>query len=142
VLPEAAKHPTRDGAAAFLPYFFAVYDYSFDILDSGLLRQISEATCGFCASTADAVDVGREQRLAYSGGRNKITVSVAAPGTPTTGLVVNALIEYTAGVTTAPDGTVRESFAASPPHRVDARVRWDGQHWKAAGVVIIKPSPS
>jgi hypothetical protein len=138
VLPEAAQHPTRDGAAAFLTYFFAVYDYIFDAVDSAPLARISDPTCKYCARAVAAVDEARREGLTYSGGRNSVVVAVAAPGTPSKGILVNALVRQTGGLATGPDGTIKDSFSASPGRGVDAIVRWDGQQWKAAGIVIKK----
>jgi hypothetical protein len=141
LLPAAAAKPTREGAAAFLRYFFDVYNYSYATLSSTQLREVSSPKCQYCAAAIESVEDGRAEGLRYEDGVVTIKVAVAAPGNARDGLLVNALLTQTAGVVYDRDGLARESSLALPAQRVDVIVMWTEGRWIMRGVDVIKATP-
>jgi hypothetical protein len=138
VLPEAAKHPTSDGAAAFVGYFIAVYDYTFDSLDGAEMTAIAGPKCGFCRDTIQAAATARSQSVRYAGGHSTIRASVAAPGDPKVGVLVNALLDQAQSTEFDGAGNVIKRVPAAPNQSLQALVAWDGSRWQAVGVVVRK----
>jgi hypothetical protein len=138
VLPEAAKHPTSDGAVAFVAYFIAVYDYTFDSLDVTMITAIAGPKCGFCRDTIQAANAARSQSVRYSGGHSTIRASVAAPGDPKVGVLVNALLDQAESTELDGEGNVLKRVPATPNQSLEAVVAWNGFGWQAVGVVVRK----
>jgi hypothetical protein len=134
LLPAAAAKPTPDGAAEFFRFFWATYNYSFASLDAAPLRRISAPTCKSCAAYATGIDDAKRAGARFDGGRVIVRQAVAAPDDVQRGLVVNALVDQGAAVTIARDGQTSEPEPSKPDLRVDAAVRWTGEHWVMVGM--------
>lgn len=135
-LPAAATKPTRAGAAAFLRYFFAVYNYSFASLDSSAIERISADSCKFCQGVRKDVQSARRQGLRFEGAEISVVAAVAAPGEARKGLVVNGSIDQRVGRSVDRSGAVRRQLPAANGVRVDAGVRWTDKGWIVFAVTL------
>jgi hypothetical protein len=138
VLPAAAKQPTQAGAEAFYRYFWDVYSYSYAGLDTSILKAVSILPeCTYCAAVAKNIETAQSMNLRYSGGRVKVDLTVAAPGKPTDGLLINGLIDQASSVATSSSAS-SETFPPKVKVSADAVARWlDGQ-WAMAEVKVAK----
>jgi Family of unknown function (DUF6318) len=137
LLPEAAKHPTRPGAEAFFRYFIAVYSYSYSSQNTSSLRAISDVTCKFCTSAIDAIESTRADNQHAVGGDGVVTNVVAAPGVPTDGLLINAVVDQRPSSIVDSDGSVIDTAAAESRVRMDAAVRWKDGAWQMRGLHVF-----
>jgi hypothetical protein len=135
-LPDAATKPTRAGAAAFLRYFFAIYNYSFASLDSSAIERISAESCRFCQGVRKDVQSAKEQGLRFEGAEIAVVAAVAAPGEARKGLVVNGSIDQRVGRSVDRSGAIRRELAAANGVRVDAGVRWTDRGWIVFAVAL------
>jgi hypothetical protein len=129
-LPAAAKKPTRAGATAFYRYFWAVYNYSFESLDSRSLRLISARTCDFCLNAVSGIEKKRTAGSKFEGGTVTVDVAVSAPGDPRIGLLVNSVLTQSDGRRIDEDGTAGEAIQGRSKMRIDAAVAWNGKKWR------------
>jgi hypothetical protein len=136
-LPEAAKHPTREGAEAFFTYFLALYTASYASLNADELEAISLPSCKFCFSAVSDIREAKKAGNRPVGGEVKPIVVVAAPGDPVVGMLVNSAIQQNSGTTYGPSGVVLATAAAHANLAVDAAVRWVNGKWVVA-VVRVK----
>jgi hypothetical protein len=139
VLPDAAKQPTRPGAEAFFRYFMTVYAHSLQSLDTGPLTALSEDRCTSCAKVVASIADARAQGDQFSGGAVTVVVAVAAPENPSTGLLLQSVINQTAVSRFGRDGTKKASVPAMSGQRVDAALRWSGSAWKVLELQYLKP---
>jgi hypothetical protein len=141
-LPAAAAEPTRAGAEAFLRYFFEVYNYSYDSLDSRQMQRISLSGCKYCAAVVRDVRSAVADGLRYRDGLVSVTAVVAAPGDVKKGLIVSSTLVQTGGTVLTTDGQVWETSAPVPLVRVDALVIWSGSAWQMRGVDVLEGATS
>jgi hypothetical protein len=134
LLPAAAAKPTTKGAAAFLRYFFDVYNYGFHSLDTTPLAALSDTKCSFCTSAIKNVQGVADIEGRAAAGDVIVTTAVAAPGDVRKGIVVNALITQDAGTIVDGSGTVVSTVSPSAGRRIDALVRWDAKGWTLVGI--------
>jgi hypothetical protein len=141
LLPAAAAEPSRDGASAFLRYFFEVYTYTYASLDTQPMTTISLSGCDTCDSVVDRARAAASAGYTVEPGRIEISTIVAAPGNPNDGLVVSALIQQEPVVTRDRTGEVIDRTTATRNARIDARVIWSGTGWRMRAARIVG-SPS
>ncbi|NLT53523.1 MAG: hypothetical protein GXX79_02915 [Actinomycetales bacterium] len=138
MLPEAATKPTRAGAEAFFRHFWDVYNYSFQVVDSSYIRDVSDQQCIYCNSVIDGVDKSRRLDQSYAGGRVDVSASVVAPGDIERGLFVSATLSQEAGITRDRNGGIVASQPPITARRVDAVVRWIHGGWLLMDVDVHK----
>jgi hypothetical protein len=139
VLLDAARQPTRPGAEAFFRYFMAVYSHSLASLDTASLTALSEARCTSCAKVVTSIADARANGDQFSGGAVTVVVAVATPENPSTGLLLQSVINQTALSRIGRDGTKKTSVPAISGQRIDAAMRWNGSTWKVLGLQYLKP---
>jgi hypothetical protein len=122
---------------AFFRYFWDVYNYSYSALDTTELRRISESTCKFCLDSANAIDARKREGGHYVGGTVTVTTAVAAPENVRIGLLVNSVINQTAGQAVAANGDIERSAPASTGMRIDSAVQWKGERWRMLAVDAV-----
>jgi hypothetical protein len=138
-LPAAAAKQTRDGAAAFVRYFFDVYNYSYEALDSAGLRHISGTGCRYCASVITDVEDAKASGDRYEDGLVSVEAAVTLPGDMSADVIVNAFVSQTSGAVYGRNGQVREtSDAVSPGKRVDALLQWTANRWIVRDIAVIE----
>jgi hypothetical protein len=133
-LPAEARQATRAGASAFFRYFWAVYNHAYASMDTTLLRSISDSTCKSCLGFADSIDAAARKEDHFNGGIVTVSVAVAAPGDPSTGLLVNGVVDQSPAQTISAKGSVLASATGSTNQRIDALVRWVGANWQVVGL--------
>jgi hypothetical protein len=138
LLPAAAAKPTREGAAAFLRYFFEVYTYTYASLDTDAMSGISLPGCNTCTSVMDNAREAASAGNTVEPGLIEVTAVIAAPGMPTEGIVVSAVIQQEPVVTRDRTGEVIGETTATTNARVDARVIWNGKAWGMRAARVIK----
>lgn len=140
VLSDAAKQPTREGAVAFVEYFWDAYNYGYAAQDPSYVQAISHEKCVFCKSTVDSITSGRRKRHTVTGGQVTLAEAVATPGDPAKGLVVNTIIDQGAWTVVSPGGTLVDRSPAEPNQRADAAVLWVKDRWIVRGIDVADPN--
>jgi hypothetical protein len=138
-LPVEATKPTREGAAAFFRYFWAVYNHAYASLDTRTLRRIYEPTCKSCQGAVDDIEGAANRGSRFVGGTVAVTAVVVAPGVPAEGLLVNGVIDQRPAHAVASDGQRGATATGSSHQRVDAAAIWDGKRWKMMGLDVPLP---
>ena len=128
-IPDAAKQPTPAGAQEFVRYFFAVYNHAFWSTNPLELQAISDSKCVFCNNTIQRIYNVKSGGHHVIGGNITVTTAVAAPGDPTVGLLVNLVLDQTAGKTVASDGRIMGTTPEVSHSRMDVATRWETDHW-------------
>lgn len=140
LLPEAARHPDRAGAEAFFRYFMDVYTYTFVSQDSSVLRAISASDCKFCASTMQDAGSAGARHLRTVGAAGTTKYVSAAPGEPTQGMLVNAIVDQGPFQVLDDQGKVVDSGSGDRDVRMDAAVRWYAGAWQLRGLHVFPKS--
>jgi len=86
-LPAAASKPTVDGAEAFVRYVWALFDYSYEVQDTGAFQKISHPGCKFCQHTIDGVTGIWRDHAKSVGGQITVKTVLVPPADPTSGIV-------------------------------------------------------
>jgi hypothetical protein len=137
-LPASANTPTTKGAAEFFKHFINLYNYGYSQLDNQPFLATSAQDCEFCQSEASNMSAGAASAHKNIGGELTVTTAVAAPGDPTKGLVVNAVVDQAAGHSEDTAGKVLETIPAEKNVRMDARLKWESDHWQMIAVRVLE----
>lgn len=135
-LPAAAKAPTAKSAAEFFRYFIELHNYGYGTLDNQPLLAVSTPECDFCKGAAENISRGAANGYRNIGGQLTVTTAIAAPGTPSKGLIVNAVVDQAAGHT---EDSEKKTISSIPPRsnvRIDARVVWANSQWQVVAVRV------
>jgi hypothetical protein len=139
VLPEAAKKPTREGAVAFVEYFWELYNYGFATGDPAAVDSVSDPGCIFCQSTQESLESLSRRKLVNEGGAVTVVVAVAAPGKPEEGMLVNTTLDQEASHLVSPEGAITDVSAATTNDRSDAAVIWEEGSWHVLEIDVMEP---
>jgi len=129
--PEAK--PTPEGAEAFVRYFWDVYNYAYQTLDTAPLAAISGSACKFCSSTEREVANLKAARKRVVGGEIRLGTVAAPPGDLTKGVIVTMVLNQESGQTLNEDGTPSSSLRAVHNMRSEVALRWHSS-WSVYGV--------
>jgi hypothetical protein len=137
-----AAKPTAASAEAFVKYFWDVYNFAYETLDTDPLQQISTTSCKFCESTLNEVSALKQAGKHITGGGIQLETVVAPPGDPTNGVIVTMVLNQMQGQTLNADGTVSSTIHPVNNMRSEVALRWRESHWFVYGVANEKPGPS
>ena len=115
-------------------YFWDVYNYSYQTLNTEPLTSISTASCKFCKSTLDEVLALRSARKHTTGGDIRLTTVVAPPGDLSKGVIVTTVLNQDPGQTLNADGTVSSTIQSAHNMRSEVALRWRESGWQIYGV--------
>ncbi|HET9653740.1 MAG TPA: DUF6318 family protein [Kineosporiaceae bacterium] len=137
-VPSEARQPTRAGAAAFFRYFVSAMNDAYRQLRPEPLAVAALPSCGFCGDLVNDVSAARSAGETYGGGIITIATMVAADGDPASGLMVNAVVDQSAGERRSAAGSVVATYPEQHGLRMDVGLRWVGGEWRVVGVALPK----
>lgn len=135
-LPPAALVPSRDGAAAFARFFVARINIAYGDASPDPLVGLGLPSCTFCAELVDDLSSAQARSEKYTGGAITPKSVVAAPGDPSSGLIVNLVVDQTTGKQLTAGGGVIREYPARTSMRMDIGVKWVQGKWGVVEVSI------
>jgi hypothetical protein len=133
VAPVAEK--TAKGAEQFVRYFWAVYDYSYDVLRTDELATISQPDCKFCSSTASEIVDFASSSTRREGADITIETVLAPPVKNPDRILVMTIINQEKGQTITSAG-VKSGIPSIRQARASIALEWRDSSWQIHGVSI------
>jgi hypothetical protein len=93
-------------------------------------------SCTFCADVTKDLSTARDAGERFVGGVISVKTVVAAPGDPTTGMLVNVVVDETPGQRISSTGRTVLNYPRQVNLRMDIGVRWKREKWFVVEVSI------
>jgi len=133
-----AARKSAAGAEDFVRYFWEIHNYSYETLETKILKSIVSADCSFCSSTVHDLEKARDLHHSITGSQVEVHAVAAPPGRIKSRLLVAAVILQRSGTEESPDGSTR-TFPAVPKTQATIALQWTrNKGWTIHGISLGK----
>ncbi|MDP9395908.1 MAG: DUF6318 family protein [Actinomycetota bacterium] len=135
--PADARRATRDGAAAFVRYYFAAMDYAFASGDASMMERLSSSDCDTCRGLIQSARAASEDGRSTRGGSTTVRRAQVL-GAPASGTAeVRVTYDAAAFVELDPHGQPVQVQDAQHGRRAVVGLQRVGTRWKVTHIADL-----
>lgn len=137
VMPEVAKTETKEGAEAFVRYWYEYLSYGYETGDTGNLEKMSNPSCVFCTSLRDGIAEAWSEGRWISGGQIETPVVTATFESGVEPYAVVQVIQSTIEIRN-PDGTLLQKPTPATNTGSRASMTFSTSGWTMTDLGLIR----
>jgi hypothetical protein len=137
VLPEVAKTETKEGAEAFVRYWYESLSYSYETGDTKVLEKLSSPGCVFCSGLRDGIAEAWGEGRWISGGKIETPAITATVGAAAEAYAVVQVIQSIIEIR-KPDGTLLQKPTPATNTGSRAGLTFGPEGWTMTDLGLIR----
>jgi hypothetical protein len=137
VLPEVAKTETKEGAEAFVRYWYESLNFGYETGGTESLERISAPSCVFCTGLKDGIKEAWSEGRWISGGKIETPVVTATVEPGAEPYVVVQVIQSTIEIRN-PDGTLLQKPTPATNTGSRAGITFGSSGWSMTDLGLIR----